>query len=113
MYHPPETNNPGDSNEEYIELKNIGTRTLNLAGICLSNGVDFTFPDLELGTGEYILVVKDIAAFTAEYEDGLYIAGEYSGKLDNAGERIKLEDAFGQTLITGSFLPTVTDFLLR
>ncbi len=99
MYHPLETNNHSDPNEEYIELKNIGTRTLNLAGICLTNGVDFTFPDLELDAGEYILVVKDLAAFTAQYEDGLYIAGEYSGKLDNAGERIKLEDAFGQTIL--------------
>ena len=99
MYHPLETNNPSDPNEEYIELKNIGTRALNLAGICLTNGIDFTFPDMELAAGEYVLVVKDLAAFAAEYGNELYIAGEYSGKLDNAGERIKLKDVFDQTIL--------------
>jgi hypothetical protein len=64
-----------------------------------TNGVDFTFPPLELAAGQYVLVVKDIDAFTARYGTDLNIVGEYSGNLDNAGERIELQDAAGQTIL--------------
>ncbi|GAG03337.1 unnamed protein product, partial [marine sediment metagenome] len=33
------------------------------------------------------------------YGQDINIAGEYSGRLNNAGERIKLEDAIGQTIL--------------
>jgi hypothetical protein len=102
---PPSYNKQGqdglatEQNTEFIELENIGTETLNLNMVRFTNGVDFTFPSLELGAGEYVVVVKDIEAFTARYGTDLNIAGEYSGSLDNAGERIELQDATGQTIL--------------
>ena len=92
MYH------PNDPNTEYIELKNIGTKTLNLNLVRFTNGIDFTFPGLELPADEYILVVKDTNTFTAQYGAGLNIAGQYSGSLENRGERIELKDAARQTI---------------
>jgi hypothetical protein len=54
---------------------------------------------MELAAGQYVLVVKDINAFEAAYGRGLPIAGQYTGKLDNAGERVELKDAAGQTIL--------------
>lgn len=98
MYNPLDTGDPDDPNREFIELKNIGPVTLNLNLVRFTDGIDFTFPSVEIAPDEYILVVKDLDAFTAQYGADLLIAGEYSGSLSNSGERIKLEDAAGQTI---------------
>jgi len=47
-----------------------------------------------------MVIVKDRAAFESRYPgfSGI-IAGEYSGSLDNAGERIELQDAMGETIM--------------
>jgi len=99
MYNPKDTGDPDDPNCEFIELKNIGTETLNLSLVRFTNGIDFTFPSLELAAGQYAVVVKDIEAFAARYGTDLTIAGQYSGSLNNAGERIELQDAVGQTIL--------------
>jgi hypothetical protein len=100
MYHPPDTDSPSDANEEFIELKNIGGETINLNLARFTNGIDFNFPSIELAAGKYILVVRDQAAFYARYPDFAgVIAGQFSGSLANDGERIRLEDAIGQTIL--------------
>ncbi len=98
MYHPAETGHPDDPNAEYIELTNIGTETINLNLVRFTNGVDFTFPSVELAPGQHVLVVKDEAAFERVYGPGLPVAGRYSGSLANGGERIELQDAAGQII---------------
>jgi len=98
MYHPQEAGQPDEPNAEFIELKNIGTETLNLNLVSFTNGIDFTFPNLELAADEYILIVKDLNAFTARYGIDFNIAGQYSGSLDNRGERIELIDAAGGSI---------------
>ncbi len=98
MYHPADTGNPDDPNTEYIELTNIGTEAINLNLARFSNGVDFTFAGTELVPGGYCLVVKDLAAFVAKYGPDLPVAGQYSGSLANAGERIELLDAVARTI---------------
>jgi hypothetical protein len=45
------------------------------------------------------VVVKDQQAFTARYGTDINIAGQYSGLLANDGERIRLQDAVGQTIL--------------
>ncbi|HRS09482.1 MAG TPA: lamin tail domain-containing protein [Sedimentisphaerales bacterium] len=92
MYH------PLDPNAEYIELVNVGREAINLNLVAFTDGVDFTFPDIELAPGAYSLVVRDRSAFEAAYGDGGSIAGQYAGSLDNAGERIELRDAAGQVI---------------
>jgi hypothetical protein len=102
MYHPQnpaEPNDPNDPNEEFIELKNIGPETINLNLVKFTNGIDFTFQNPELVPDEYVVVVQDRQVFETRYGAALNIAGEYSGRLNNAGERIRLEDAIGQTIL--------------
>jgi hypothetical protein len=89
MYH------PLDPNTEFIELTNIGAETIDLNLVRFTDGVDFTFPSIELAPAQYVLVVQDVAAFEARYGPGLPIAGTYRGSLDNAGEHVELQDAAG------------------
>ena len=104
MFHPQETGNPNDPNEEYIELQNIGAGTINLNMVSFTNGVDFEFPSINLAPGEYLLIVRDLAAFEAEYSEFAgVIAGQYSGSLNNAGERVELVDATGRTILNFKF----------
>lgn len=85
--------NPTGSGEgdEYVELKNLGPTSINLAGVEFVNGITFTFPGMILGPNEYVVVVKNIPAFEAKYGTGIRIAGEFSGNLNNAGEELDLE----------------------
>ena len=89
--------NPPDANEEFIELMNIG-QTINLNLVSFTNGIDFTFDDITLAPGEYIVVVRNKDVFEARYGTDINIAGQYSGSLNNAGERIELNDAAGNTI---------------
>ncbi len=103
MYHPEDTNDPNDPDKEYIELKNIGITTINLNLVSFTKGISFTFPDWTLDPDEFALVVKDYDALESQYAsepnfNTNTIAGEYTGSLDNAGEKIILEDAAGQTI---------------
>jgi hypothetical protein len=91
--------NPADPNTEFIELKNIGTENINLNYVSFTNGIDFTFPDVDLAPDEHILVVEDLDAFTNKYGPNLNIAGQYSGSLNNGGERIELNDAAGSIIL--------------
>lgn len=100
MYHPVDAQGSSsfdDNAFEFIELQNTGTQRLDLSGLSLSGGINFSFQDAdvtELGPGEFILVVKDKTAFAARYgADRLgQVAGEYTGRLSNGGESISVTD---------------------
>ncbi|MHC4387740.1 MAG: lamin tail domain-containing protein, partial [Planctomycetota bacterium] len=98
MYHPQDTNDPNDPNTEFIELKNIGPGPINYNLVSFTDGVEFTFPPGALAPNAYVVVVKDQNAFEARYGTGINIAGEYTGRFNNAGERVELVDAVGQTI---------------
>ncbi len=98
MYHPADAGNPNDPNTEYVELMNIGDQAVNLNLVRFTDGIEFTFPRFDLSPAGYCLVVKDHAAFEAKYGPGLPVAGQYAGSLNNAGERIEIQDAAGRTI---------------
>ncbi|MCP4611364.1 MAG: hypothetical protein GY845_21850, partial [Planctomycetes bacterium] len=91
--------NPYNTSTEYVELQNIGGGTINLNLVRFTNGIDFTFPNVELAGNEYVVVVQDRQALETRYGTALNLAGEYSGRLNDGGERIELEDAIGQTIL--------------
>jgi hypothetical protein len=92
MYH------PEDPNTEFIELTNVAGEAINLSLVRFTNGIDFTFGDILLQPGGYVVVVKDRGAIAATYGQGPTVAGAYMGSLNNAGERIRLEDAAGTVI---------------
>jgi hypothetical protein len=62
-----------------------------LAGLAFTKGVFFDFPAMTLAPGEYVVVVADQSVFEGLYGFGVNLAGEWSGKLDNDHDRIRLE----------------------
>ncbi|MHC4323623.1 MAG: lamin tail domain-containing protein, partial [Planctomycetota bacterium] len=78
------------SSFDYIELQNVSETTMDLTGVRLSDGIDFTFDQILLEPGQYVVVVRNLTAFRSTYGTNVNIAGEYSGNLSNAGERIVL-----------------------
>jgi len=102
MYNPaaPPPGSPySDGDFEYIELKNIGSSRVNLNLLQFVRGIRFTFGDLWLDPGAYVVLVRNQEAFQSRYPefDGL-LAGEFAGALDNSGERIELRDAVGNVI---------------
>ena len=92
------------SDYEWIELSNVGSSTIELADVHFEAGIDFTFSGSAvtvLAPGAKVLIVGNQAAFEARYGIALsgLIAGEFqSSRLDNAGERIHLVNAFAATI---------------
>ncbi len=109
MYHPAPpvggTNVEGDF--EFIELKNVGAATLNLVGARFTNGIDFSFTTTNaftnLGPNQYLVLVKNKSAFLSRYPGVTNIAGEFTGSLDNAGERLALEGPLKEPILDFSF----------
>ncbi len=88
-------NSSGDF--EFIELTNVGSQHIDLAGLAFTNGISFTFdpsnPLRILAPGASVLLVSSLAAFEFRYGMNLPVAGEFSGNLNNDGEQITLVDA--------------------
>ncbi len=98
MYHP-ETPAVGDASDlEFIELQNVGTQPLAVTGFQFTAGIDFTFPAMTLAAGDRVVVVSNQAAYLAHYGNGATIAGEFTGQLDNGGERIELVGSVGELI---------------
>jgi PKD repeat protein len=93
MYNPPES---GTDSLEFIELLNNDTVSINLLDFYFSDGVTFTFPDMDLAPGERIVVGKNDSAIYRTF--GINALKWTSGSLTNSGELIRLMDAFGQTV---------------
>ena len=96
-----------DSDEfEFIELKNIGGDVLDLTYVSFVQGITFNFYGssvTSLGPGQFVLVVRNKAAFESRYGVGLSgrIAGQYMDydtKLDNTGETVQLVDTWNGTI---------------
>ena len=98
MYHPIEPSAEeeaagftDDDDFEFIELQNQGERTLALSGIHFTRGIQFDFAGSEvtsLAPDEFVVLVSNLAAFEARYGPGINVAGEYTGRLNNGGERV-------------------------
>jgi hypothetical protein len=95
MYHAEE-----GTQHDYLELMNVSeTDSLQLSGVKFAEGISFEFPlGFILDPGERILVVEDLLAFGEYYGPGHAVIGQYSGKLDNGGERLVLLGREGETI---------------
>lgn len=86
-----------DAGQEWLELMNISSDTIDLTGVSLS-GINYTFATgTLLGPGERIVIVEDQTTFAALYDTaGIRIApGVFTGSLTNGGEELALIDSTG------------------
>jgi hypothetical protein len=91
MYHPSTEN----VLEEYIELFNKGASPVNLNGWQFSGGVNFTFSNISIPAGGYLVVAANLGAFGAKYPGVTNVVGNWVGVLNNDSEDIDLDDANG------------------
>jgi len=83
---------------EFLELRNVGAEPVYTGEMQFTDGIEFTFPQMVLSPGEFVVVVEDRDAFEYRYGTSANIAGQYRGNLSNAGETIRLETPLGTVL---------------
>jgi hypothetical protein len=94
MYNTPSA----DPTEEWIELYNRGTTAVNLLGWRISDGVDFTFGNVTIPAGGYLVVAADTEAFGGLFPGVANVVGGWLGTLSNNGEGVEVENAAGDQI---------------
>jgi hypothetical protein len=103
MYRPPAVGLVDGDEYEFLEFKNTGTNTLNLAGLRFLSGITFAFTNgSTLAPGQFFLLVRNPARFAEKYP-GVPIGGVYSGRLDNGGETLRLGSSPGSVLLSVTY----------
>ncbi len=98
MYHPMDVDALDGDSLEFIELKNVGGTTVNLAGFAFTDGISYTFSSGDvLASGQFLVLAANAAEF--ENHHGFAPFGDYDGRLDNSGERIVLSDGAGELVV--------------
>lgn len=83
QYHPSE-------GPEWIELHNTSGEEIELGTYAFTSGIEFSFPeDARMPPWSFVTVASDAVEFQRTHP-GVPCAGTFSGRLDNAGERITL-----------------------
>jgi hypothetical protein len=85
---------------EWIELKNVTTNDINLAGWRFTRGVNFTFPNVSISAGGHLVVAAHLASFQANYPSVTNVIGGWTGSLANSDETVELETALGESVNT-------------
>ncbi|MCD6304270.1 MAG: lamin tail domain-containing protein, partial [Planctomycetes bacterium] len=81
---------------EFVELTNIGTQTLPLGGLRFTDAIDFTFPNVSLAPGQYVVVAANPDAFAERYPGfSGTVLGPYTGRFNNGGEKVRLDSPIG------------------
>lgn len=83
----------GNNNDEYIELYNKGTNTVNLANWIFTAGISFSFPsNTSIAPDGYLVVAKNKTNLFAHHSNlnATNTVGNFVGGLAGGGERIAL-----------------------
>jgi len=99
-YNPPGVGAIAGDEFEFVELKNAGTNEIDLGGLSFTSGISFTFTNgTRLNPGQFFVLGRNPAMLQARYP-GLVVDGVYTGKLDNAGEKLTLSHPLGTEVMT-------------
>jgi len=97
--------NPGEDSEftesddqEFIEIKNTGSTTINLTGVYLRElGISYQFPaGSTIAAGGFIHIASNPEVFEARY--GAPAFGQFQRNLSNSTQAIVLADGFGNII---------------
>ena len=87
-YNPAESSN---DSTEFIEIHNTSSAPVNLLGYKFTSGVVYTFPNISINAGGYLVITGDSVALNNRF--GIHAYQWSSGGLSNGGEPIALKDA--------------------
>jgi len=97
--------NPGTSDEfpnandqEFIEIQNTGSTTVDLTGIYLKElGISYQFPaSATVGAGQSVFIARNPEVFQAKH--GIAAFGQYQRNLSNSSQALVLADGFGNII---------------
>jgi hypothetical protein len=91
-----------DRDFEFVELRNVGTTTIDLGGAKFTSGIQFSFSGLDavsVPPGGYVVVVSNPSAFAARYGTSIPVLGPWTGDLANEGEELVIRAADDSTLL--------------
>jgi len=101
-YHPATQGNVDHKELEFIELKNIGKKTLDLSGLAFTDGIQFTFPaETTLSPNSFMIVASNGIEFEKLYGFAPHFV--YSGSLSNGGEKIVLQTSSNQIIFSFTY----------
>ena len=99
MYRP-----AGNPDAEFIEIQNIGWSRVALGDLRLAGGVRYDFAAAgidQLEAGQRLVIARNPELIRAAPGGGqANIVGPWDGKLSNNGEAIRLETAWGETVLS-------------
>ena len=103
--------NPLVPEASYIEIYNHSDFSFDVSGWRV-NGLDFTFPDGSLLTNrQYLVLAKNLAAFSSAYGSSVAPAGAFEGNLDRGGETLTLERPMTVLTTNNPFVTTNTIYI--
>ena len=107
MYHPDgtTTNAAWSSGDfEFVELRNVGAKALDLIGVRFVSGITFDFTGAtvtNLETGARVVIARNPAAFRSRYGVRSNMVGPYLGSLNNqGGESLDLVGRYGEPILS-------------
>jgi hypothetical protein len=105
-YHPKNQGLVDDKELEFIELKNIGSATLDLSGMAFTDGIQFTFPaGSTIAPGAFFVLASNEVEFNNFYK--FQPNFQYTGSLSNGGETITMQTASNQPVISFTYSDTI------
>lgn len=96
----------GSDSLEFIEIYNKGTSPVPLQNFAFTRGVDFTFPQVTINPGSYLMVGKSATWLQNTYGVQAF-QWNVGSALTNQGEAIVIKDNFGYVVDSVYYLPTL------
>ena len=99
----------GNQEEEYVELINPNAFAIDLSGWKIEGGVRHTFrPGTVIPGNHNLYISPDVSSFRSRATrptggQGLFVQGNYEGKLNARGETLQLVNTLGETKASHSF----------
>lgn len=76
----------------WLEICNTSEQSLNMREVQFTEGITYTFPDVEIPAGGYLVLAKSAEHFASRYDtNGMLLVSGYSGNLARKGEQITLQ----------------------
>ncbi len=97
LYHVRESEVKEDRAAEFVELYHAGDAAISLEGWAFTSGIRYRFPRVTVEPGSFLVVAADVETFRERHPEVAMVFGPFQGRLSNSGERLKLEDADGDT----------------
>ncbi|HUR46937.1 MAG TPA: lamin tail domain-containing protein [Candidatus Saccharimonadales bacterium] len=85
---------------EFVELQNQGAFALDLSGVHFNAGIGFSFSNATVvPPGAYLVLARDPIHFGSRFP-AVVVQGWFTGKLNNDGETIALNNALGDPIFS-------------